>query len=272
MVKRSIEAEELTRLYVDEWLTAKDVAQRIGCSETTIRRRLHSHGLALRSRGPRQRHRAVDHWTSARAYAIGLLATDGNLSKDGRHLSVTSADPDLLDVLRACLALEAKVRQVGPRGRCYRVQWSDRQLYRWVESLGLSPAKSRSLGPLNIPDRYFADFARGCIDGDGSIVVYVDRYHSETNPLYVYERLYVTLVSASRPFVDWFRASLFRLLGIHGSVAERTSRSGRPYWVLRYARGESKRLLPWIYYAPSVPCLARKRARSEPFLRLTRTR
>jgi hypothetical protein len=214
----------------------------------------------------------MDIWTSDRAYAIGLLATDGNLSKDGRHLSVTSADPDLLEVLRVCLALQANVREVGPRGRCYRVQWSDRRVYQWVERLGLSPAKSRSIGPLAIPDQYFADFARGCIDGDGSIVAYLDRYHSRKDPRYVYERLYVTLVSASRPFVDWFRASLFRFIAIQGSISERMSRSGRPYWVLRYARRESIRLLPWIYYAASVPCLARKRARSEPFLRLTGTR
>lgn len=266
-----IDAMELARLYMDERLTAKDVAQRVGCSETTIRRRLRSHGLRLRSRGPRQRRAPIDDWTSERAYAIGLLATDGNLSKDGRHLTVTSADPDLLEVLRVCLALQANVRQDGPRGRCYRVQWSDRRFYRWVESLGLSPAKSRSLGPLAIPDQYFADFARGCIDGDGSIVVYVDRYHSRKNSRYVYDRLYVTLVSASGPFVDWFRASLFRFIGIQGSISERMSRARRPYWVLRYARRESGRLLPWIYYAPSVPCLARKRAKSEPFLRLAGT-
>lgn len=271
-MKPTIDAKELARLYVDERFTAEAVARRLGCSQTTIRRRLRSHGVDLRSRGPQQRQRPIDGWTRELAYAIGLLATDGNLSKDGRHLTVTSADPDLLDVLRASLALQAPVRQAGPRGRCYRVQWSDRCFYRWIEGVGLSPAKSRSLGPLAIPDQYFADFARGCIDGDGSIVVYVDRYHCGKNARYVYERLYVTLVSASRPFVDWFRATLSRLIGIRGSISERVSRAERPYWVLRYARRESSRLLPWLYYAPSVPCLARKRARSEPFLRLTGTR
>lgn len=272
MVRHSIDAKELARLYVEERLIAEEIAKRIGCSETTVRRRPHSQTLDVRSRGPRRREHATGGWTRERAYVIGLLATDGNLSKNGRHLTVTSADPDLLGVLRACLALRANVRQVGPRGRCYRVQWSDRCFYEWVEGIGLSPAKSRTLGALTIPDEYFADFARGCIDGDGSIVVYVDRYHSDKNARYVYERLYVTLVSASRPFVDWFRASLLRFVGIRGSISQRMSRSGRPYWVLRYARRESRRLLPWIYYAPSIPCLARKRARSEPFLRVTRTR
>jgi hypothetical protein len=178
LVEHTVDAKELARLYVGERLTAEEVAKRIGCSETTVRRRLRSQALNVRSRGPRRREPATVGWTRERAYAIGLLATDGNLSRDGRHLTVTSADPDLLGVLRACLALQANVRQVGSQGRCYRVQWSDRRFYEWVESIGLSPAKSRTLGALTIPDEYFADFARGCIDGDGSIVVYVDRYHS----------------------------------------------------------------------------------------------
>ncbi len=271
LVKTTMDVGEIARLYVGERLSAAEVGQRIGCSETTVRRRLHDHAVDVRSPGPRLGAPISDGWTRERAYAIGLLATDGNLSRDGRHLNVTSADQDLLVVLQACLGLKASVRQVGP-GRCYRIQWSDRRFYEWVESIGLAPSKSRTMGALAVPDDYFADFARGCIDGDGSIVVYVDRYHFDKNPLYVYERLYVTLVSASRPFVGWFRTSLLRLVGIHGSLSERMSRSGHPYWVLRYARRESSRLLPWIYYAPSIPCLARKRARSEPFLRVPRTR
>ena len=33
----------------------------------------------------------------------------------------------------------------------------------------MTPEKSLTLGPLAIPDEYFPDFFRGCIDGDGSI-------------------------------------------------------------------------------------------------------
>ena len=37
-------------------------------------------------------------------------------------------------------------------------------------------------------------------------------------------------------------------------------------WKLRYAKAESLRLLPWIYYAANVPCLQRKRRIAERFL------
>ena len=35
--------------------------------------------------------------------------------------------------------------------------------------------------------------------------VYTDRSHSEKNPRYVYDRLYVSLVSASPAFLNWAR-------------------------------------------------------------------
>lgn len=36
--------------------------------------------------------------------------------------------------------------------------------------------KTLSLGKLRIPKRYFADFVRGHLDGDGSVFTYVDKY------------------------------------------------------------------------------------------------
>ena len=72
----------------------------------------------------------------------------------------------------------------GHRG--HRIAWSDRRFYDWLTTVGLTPAKSLTLGPLAIPDDYFADFLRGCIDGDGSVRVYIDRYHTAKRMQYVY--------------------------------------------------------------------------------------
>src|SRR2546428_233099 len=81
---------------------------------------------------------------------------------------------------------------------------------------GLTPAKSLTLRPLAVPDSVFADFLRGCIDGDGSVVVYADWYHTDKNERYVYERLYVTLVSGSWRFLDWIRSTVHRLISLKG--------------------------------------------------------
>ena len=202
------------------------------------------------------------------AYAVGLAATDGNLSGDGRHMSFISKDRDLVETFRRCLQLVTPVRTIRTRtgGTVYRVQWCDRRLYDWFIALGLTPAKSLRLGRLDVPDECLADVFRGCIDGDGTVLVYTDRSHAMTKDRYVYERLYVSLVSASLAFIEWIQAAAERLAGVSGAIHEQRRAGRRPIWVLRYAKAESIRVLAWMYYASDVPCLLRKRVIAEKFL------
>jgi hypothetical protein len=153
--------------------------------------------MDVRPRGPVRRRR-VDGgitWSPQIAYALGLMATDGNLSGRKGPMSLVSRDLDQIETLRHCLQLEAPISRVrSATGFLHKVQWHDHDLYDWF--LRLTPAKSRTIGPLAVPDELFADFFRGCIDGDGSVLVYTDRYHAAKCPHSVYERLYVSLVSA----------------------------------------------------------------------------
>jgi hypothetical protein len=210
----AVDPVALRRLYAQEELSTTEVATHLGCSATTVRRRLRALDIAVRPRGPgpfsrsQARSRRIGPrpraWSPEIAYAIGLLATDGNLSPDGRHLAVSSKDRDLLEILRRCLGLRVAITPSrSGAGRWYwHLQWGDRDLYDWLVDLGLTPAKSRTIGALAVPDACFADFLRGCIDGDGSIVIYVDRFHATKDERYVYTRLVVSLVSASPRFSD----------------------------------------------------------------------
>jgi len=273
-----IDPEVLRRLYVDERLTTGEVAARLGCGATTVARRLRRFGISARPRGPSPGHAfergtatpyRCTHWSPETAYVVGLIATDGNLSGNGRSVSITSKDLDLLETVRACLGLRTEMSPVkgGYGTTCYRVQWSDRRFYRWLLGIGLTPAKSLTLGPLDIPDEYFADFLRGCIDGDGSIVTYVDRYNTPKSPAYVYTRLFVSIVSASPRFVEWMQTRIQSLRGLSGSLMIRRSAGRRDMWCLRYAKRESLAVLRWIYYAPELASLGRKRDIAAPFLR-----
>ena len=273
-----IDPEVLRRLYVDERLTTGEVAARLGCGATTVARRLRRFGISARPRGPSPGHAFErgtatpyrrTHWSPETAYVVGLIATDGNLSGNGRSVSITSKDLDLLETVRACLGLRTEMSPVkgGYGTTCYRVQWSDCRFYRWLLGIGLTPAKSLTLGPLDIPDEYFADFLRGCIDGDGSIVTYVDRYNTPKSPAYVYTRLFVSIVSASPRFVEWMQTRIQSLRGLSGSLMIRRSAGRRDMWCLRYAKRESLAVLRWIYYAPELASLGRKRDIAAPFLR-----
>jgi hypothetical protein len=98
--------------------------------------------------------------------------------------------------------------------------------------------------------------------------IYTDRYHVPKKASYVYQRLYVSIVSASRPFIEWIGTTIYRLRGLRGGIHLKARRDRpRPVWVLRYAKKASVRLLRWMYYAPDVVCLARKRAKADPFIR-----
>jgi hypothetical protein len=258
----AIGAETLRRLYVEERLTADAIAARLGCAGNTILRRLREFRIDARPRGPATRNFASE-WTPEVAYTVGLIATDGCLSRDGRHLCMTSKDIDLLETVKRCLGVQTRItKNTG----CYRLQWGSVRMFRWLCDSGLMPAKSLRLGPLRIPDDVFRDFFRGCIDGDGSIVTYIDVSNVRKHPAYVYRRLYVSLVSASRSFIDWIRTTLRRLVGVSGDVNVKRSEKHSDVWRIRYAKKESLTLLRWMYYADDLPCLRRKRDIAAPFL------
>lgn len=106
---RAIDPAELRRLYVEEAMTAEEIATRLGCAPTTIFRRLKAAGIASRHRGPTAtRYAALQPeqlrsfaWTPELAWVMGLMATDGNLSRRN-GLSITSKDRDLLETVKAC--------------------------------------------------------------------------------------------------------------------------------------------------------------------------
>ncbi len=266
-----ISERRLRDLYVAQALTIEQVARLVGLAPTTVGRRLRELGIRPRQRGPlasSSEDCGPLIWTPDIAYAAGLIATDGNLSKKRGRIAITSKDADLLDLLRRRLRIDAGIKphQGGYGTACHHLAWSDRRFYDWLLDIGLTPAKSLTLGPLAVPDDYFADFFRGCIDGDGSIVSYVDRYNTLKSPSYVYTRLYVAIVSASFRFIEWLRARIRELASVQGAIDVRTSSGRHDIWRLRYAKRESLAVLRWVYYAEDVICLARKRGVAAPFL------
>lgn len=48
-------------------------------------------------------------WSPGMAYVVGLITTDGCLSKDNRHLDFTSKDIQLLKTFKNILGLKVKI-------------------------------------------------------------------------------------------------------------------------------------------------------------------
>ncbi len=197
-------------------------------------------------------------WSPALSYCIGLIASDGNLSKDGRHIIFTSKDESLVNIFKRCLGLKNKIAYKGrgiSKDKKYSfLQFSDKNFYEFLEGLGLTPAKSKTIGPLKIKDKYFSDFLRGVFDGDGNINTF--KHPESKNP-----QLRVRFFSASNNFINWIQNKNMKLLGIKGFT-----RMAKGEIVLAYAMADSIKLLNFMYYKECRFFLKRKHDKAVNFL------
>lgn len=197
-------------------------------------------------------------WSSGFAYAIGLLATDGCLYSDGRHINLTSKDEEQIKNFATCLALDNKIGKKSRGGEqekeYFVVQFGDVSFYEFLNSIGITPHKSKTLGAIKVPDEYFFDFLRGHFDGDGTFYSYWDpRWRSS----YMF---YTVFLSASEEHILWLRKMIFSMIGVKGHI---TKTGKTPMYEIKYAKAESLKLLPRLYYNADVVCLSRKRKKIE---------
>jgi hypothetical protein len=190
-------------------------------------------------------------WSPETAYVVGLITTDGNLSSDGRHLDITSNDFQLLETAKKCLGIKNRItpKFSGSTGwkSSYRIQFGNVIFYKWLLGIGLMPNKSKIIGSIKIPDKYFFHFLRGCLDGDGNILRYMDKIFPKS------ERLYLRFYCASIKHSEWLQKNIKKLAKINGRIKKDTR-----VYTLVYAKKESLKLLPLIYSNKNVPCLTRK--------------
>ena len=196
-------------------------------------------------------------WSPDFAYAIGLIVTDGCLSSDGRHISFVSKDKEQINNFMQCLNLKVKIGTTAgyKNKKVFRVQFGDVIFYRFLQSIGLSQAKSKILGKIDVPRKFFFDFLRGIFDGDGYSYSYWDpRWKSSF-------MFYAGFVSASVKHVKWLRKVIQTRLGLKGHIT--IPRKGASCYQLKYAKKESLVLFKKIYKRNSAICLSRKRLKIE---------
>lgn len=192
-------------------------------------------------------------WSPELAYVIGLIATDGNLSPDGRHIAFVSGEMEMIRLFRKYINTKAKIgrKSSGFSDKKYFVvQVGDKNFYTFLVGIGLTANKSKTIGELKIPKDFFYDFLRGCIDGDGSIGGFK---HPESR-LIQYK---IRLVSASKKFLEWIR-SVTTGDGIRGFL----TKSGYMH-TLVYAKKDSTKLINLLYYAGFPASLKRKYHRAQ---------
>lgn len=197
------------------------------------------------------------------AYAVGLIAADGSLSRNGRHINFTSKDLDLIMAYQFCLGLEdikigKKYRAKEEQKKYFQIQFGDVLFYEWLNNVGLFENKSLTIGQLNIPEDYFFDFLRGEWDGDGTITCTKDvRWKNSF-------AVSLGFASGSKAFLIWLQSKINKKLGTTGHIHQ-----GQRVLQLRYARKDSKKIFDAMFYKKGLPHLRRKFAKAQKIFTMT---
>lgn len=259
----NIPKAELERLYIQENRAAPEIAVLYGCATSVIYDRMKEHGIAVKSGGWDKVKRIVPperlQWSPKFAYIVGLIASDGNLQLDSNEVRIASTDREIADMYCSALGLRPhdisatawpdpnaievymRIERRPPYKEQYHVIFSDYVYRARLEAIGLTPNKSKTLGPLAIPDEYFRDFLRGEFDGDGC-------WSGERHARRKYALGIFT--SGSRVYLDWLHETIQRIVGIKGHIYKID---------LRFEGKHAEKLGEFMYYAPDLPCLSRKR-------------
>lgn len=195
-------------------------------------------------RGPKPKRIVSEKWRPELAYAIGLLASDGCLAKKVTLIDLTSKDKEQLRNFCRCIGIDLYIGRKSPgfgQEDNFRVQLKNVFFYNFLLSIGLTPAKSKTLGPLKIPRKYFFDFLRGVFDGDGCTYSYWDKRWRSS---FMY---YVCFASASPVFLNWLQTNIEAHLHVRGHITAAKTHSASQ---LKYAKSDGFKILKRMYANP----------------------
>ncbi len=164
------------------------------------------------------------------------------MSPDGRHVTFTSKDLDLIEQFLRALNIEGY--HVGRKSRGHElekkyfvVQIGDVRFYRFLLGIGIMQRKSKILQEIQMPKNLLPHFVRGVFDGDGTCYSYYDpRWKSSF-------MVYTAFVSASPIFLTWLQKYLDATYGIQGTISAMVKHVQQ----LRYAKKASRKLFSIMY-------------------------
>lgn len=181
-------------------------------------------------------------------YLVGLIATDGSLSSDGRHINITSKNYKFLQGIKKLIGIGNKIgiKYGGKKQKAFQINFANRNFYDLLLSIGLMPKKSLTLEQVKIPEIYFFEFLRGVIDGDGGIQRWIHRTNKR-------EQWNLRINSGSIKFLEWLQNKIERVIGAKG----RLYTEGQAQFRLKYGKMAAREIAKRCYYK-NAPCLKRK--------------
>lgn len=215
MIKlNSLTKEKLIDLYTLEKKSLGDIGMIYGVSRTAIYKKLKSYGIEQRSKSearieaqkqgklPQEffdiNENFFSNWSSEMAYVLGIIITDGCISKTGT-VSLDINDKELLEKVRKAMESEHKIEPSRHQKGLYYFHFTREKLAEDLHRFGILPKKSLTVKFPDVPEAFLADFIRGIFDGDGSV------FFDKRRPNFP---LRSKFISSSANFIDGLQESL----------------------------------------------------------------
>jgi intein/homing endonuclease len=200
-------------------------------------------------------------------YLLGAFITDGNVyfakNKKGTQVSLTSKDVDWLAIINSIISSNNLL--VKKKNNCSVLRMFSPEIGAILHKNGCIPNKSLIVKLPKIPKKYFKDFLRGCIDGDGSISLQEKRV-VKPYKTYIYKVPTCYLGSASKKFIDdislnlnrlGFKHYIIKLQPKNRKLRDTIITSKRPIYRILFNGTDCYKFLTWIY-CPDKIAMPRK--------------
>lgn len=244
--------EQLFNLYVNEKKSLGDIAKLYNVSRTAIYKKLKKYGLKQRSKSearleaqkqgklPQQffdiNENFFSSWSPEMSYVLGLIITDGCISRAGT-VSLCINDRELLEKVKKVMGSAHNITPSKYQKGLYYFHFAREKLAEDLHKFGIFPRKSLTVKFPDVPEDYLPDFIRGVFDGDGSVFF---EKRSKPSPLRT------NFVSGCKDFIDGLEKSL-ESLGMPARTIYRQKTKNAWSYKLVYCHRDSIKLLKILY-------------------------
>ena len=244
--------KQLINLYYNEKKSLEDIAKLYNVSRTAIYKKLKKYDLKQRSKSearleaqkqgklPQQffdiNENFFSSWSPEMAYVLGLVVTDGCISREGT-VSLSMNDKDLLEKVKKVMDSMHKITPSKHQKGLYYFHFTREKLVKDLERFGVLPRKSLTIKLPGVPQEYLPDFIRGVFDGDGSV------FFDKRRPKFP---LRAKFVSGSEDFINGLQKSL-KFLGMpKRTIYRQKTKNGWSYMFI-YDHKDSVNLFNILY-------------------------
>ncbi|MBM6619562.1 LAGLIDADG family homing endonuclease [Bacillus suaedaesalsae] len=170
---RNITDKEIIDMYKNG-RSYKEMSSIIGISDRAIRNILYKHNVQMnrkQSSGRPRKHKVNEDffkkWSHEMAWVLGLIVTDGCISRNVHSITLTQKDERILKLVAEYMQADFVLAPPGKTRNTPTLIINSKIIKKDLERMGISANKSLTIPFPYVPEDYLPSFIRGVIDGDG---------------------------------------------------------------------------------------------------------